>query len=289
MIKSYIRLLQALLRYYPIRLGKGFLATTLFPNSELPDGEIVTTREGIKVIIHPDWMYKWLYLYREYEPEETAVFKRIVRKGDLCFDVGANFGYYSCLFAKAGATVHGFEPLPSNFLLNQETVKLNRLEAEILTNNIGLGASPGEFTIFSFEGLSNGHASATTLGRQDARPHICKITTLDEYCDKARIKKIDFMKMDIEGHELECLKGGATILSGLGAPIIHFEVNAECLKDRGLDANEILNLLSNYGYTRFYRISKQGRLVNTHQSIVKMNCDYVAFKDSHDLRIKQLI
>lgn len=289
MVKLHVRLLRALLQYYPIRLGKGFLATTLFANSELPDGEIVCTREGVKVIVHPDWMYKWIYLYREYEPEETVVFKRIVKKGDLCFDVGANFGYYSCLFARLGATVHAFEPLPSNYLLNQETVKLNRLEAEILTNNIGLGAASGEFTVYTFAGLSNGHASATTLGRQDSKPHVCKITTLDEYCEKARIEKIDFMKMDIEGHEYECLKGGARVLTGGGAPIIHFEVNAECLADRGRDANELVRLLAGYGYSRFYRISKYGKLIDIHQSITKKNGDYVAFKDCHDQRMARLI
>lgn len=109
---------RAILQHYPIRFGKGFFANMAIKNEELPDGLIVETKEGIKVTVHPDWMYKWVYLYREYEPETTSVFKKIVRKNDVCFDVGANFGYFSCLFAKLGADVYAFEPLLSNYKLN---------------------------------------------------------------------------------------------------------------------------------------------------------------------------
>ena len=283
------QLLRAIVQHYPIRFGKGYIANMLFNSKNLPDGIIVTTKEGIRVEIHPDWMYQWIYLYREYEPETTLVFKRIIKKEDVCFDIGANFGYYSCLFAKLGSHVHAFEPLHSNYRLNIKTIEMNGFQDKVDSVNVGMGASSGTFTVYTFAGLPIGQASATTLGREDAVPHSCQISTLDDYCKRKQIENIDFMKVDIEGHELECFQGGANLLKGCNAPILHFEVNQQCLKDRGRNANEIVSLLTSYGYTRFYCITKSGLLQKVTQPIANSNADYIAYKAKDDKRMQHLL
>ena len=282
-----IGLLRPFLRWYPFAVGKGWLANKLVRDSAIPDGMVVRTKEGIRVEIHPDWMYKHVYLYGEYEPANTAIFKRIVRSGDVCFDVGANFGYFSCLFAICEAKVYGFEPLPEVCAMNKTALELNGLQDAVRTECIGLGAAEGTFSIYTFPGLSRGHATATDLGRADAVPHECSITTLDHFCDRNGVKTVAFMKIDVEGHELDVLTGGSSLLSTATAPVVHFEVNEHCLADRRLDANTIVDLLKRYGYSVFFRIKHYGGLESVKGTISNRNSDYLAFKENQLWRIKR--
>ena len=83
-------------------------------------------------------------------------------------DAGANFGWYSALFG-GSCKVLAFEPAPTNVALLRDTVELN--SGDVTVHDFGLGAASGQFTVFTFEGLPHGHASAFDLGRPDARPH----------------------------------------------------------------------------------------------------------------------
>jgi FkbM family methyltransferase len=219
------KLMRPLARLYPLQMGKGWIAY-LLKDQNVPDGELVRTSEGVLLRTRPDYLFKHAYLFGEYEPALTAVFTKLVRAGDTCFDVGASFGFYTCLFALRGARVYAFEPLPPSFALNQDAVQLNGCGANIKAFNAGLGERPGSIRIYTFKHLSLGHASSSDLGRLDAVPHECRITTIDEVCEQEAVNHISFIKMDVEGYEYEVLKGGQTMLSRADAPIVHFEVNA---------------------------------------------------------------
>jgi hypothetical protein len=66
---------------------------------------------------------------RSYEWRETLVLKRILTPDDICFDVGANIGYYSTLMAKIAyrGEVHAFEPVPINWHILKINLILNKL------------------------------------------------------------------------------------------------------------------------------------------------------------------
>jgi FkbM family methyltransferase len=282
-----IEWLRHFLRLYPLAYGKGWLANKLVPDSAIPDGMVVRTKQGILVTVHPDWIYKHIYLYGEYEPANTSIFTRLIRPGDMCFDVGANFGYYSCLFARCGAKVHGFEPLPSMSALNKETLELNGLQDKVHTWNTALGASEGTITINTFPGLSQGHATAVDLGRDDAVANECAVTTIDRFCARNGIHTVSFMKIDVEGYELDVLSGGSAMLAAPEAPVVHFEVNERCLASRNLDANAILDLLKRCGYSVFFRIKHYGGLEIVKGAISNRNSDYLTFKENQLWRIKR--
>lgn len=279
--------LRPVLRRYPLAYGKGWLANQLVRDHAIPDGQVIRTKPGVWVAIHPDWIYKHIYVYGEYEPVNTAIFMRVVRPGDVCFDIGANFGYYSCLLARCGAKVYGFEPLPAMWALNRATVELNGLQAAVQTEATALGASEGTIVIHTFPGLSQGLATATDLGRSDAVAHECAITTLDRFCASTGIRTVAFMKIDVEGHELDVLTGGSTLLAAPMAPVVHFEVNAHCLAGRRLDANAIVDLLRQHGYSDFFRIRHYGGLARITTAISNRNSDYIACKANQLWRIKR--
>jgi FkbM family methyltransferase len=261
-----------------MQIGKGWIAY-LFKDRNVPMGELVRTKDGILVKTRPDYMFKHVYVFREYEPVNTAIFRRIVKPNDLCLDVGANFGYYSCLFAHWGAQVYSFEPVPATFALNQETVQLNHLEASVRSLNCALGETPGSFRIFEFKELSHGHSSSCDLGRPDAVAHDCQVITLDGFCAEHGIDKIAFIKIDVEGFEYEVLKGGRVMLGKPDAPTLHFEVNGECMRHRKMDPNQIIGFLRDCGYTEFLQIGRYGGVKKAPDMLPLTNYDYLAFKD----------
>jgi FkbM family methyltransferase len=272
---------RALLRLYPLPFGKGWLANLLLKDSDIPANEVVSTRDGLKFRIHPDWIYKHIFLYGEYEPVNSRLFRRLVRPGDVCVDVGANFGYFTCLLADRGCTVYACEPLKDMCDRVLDSVALNGLQERVHLKNVALGENVGKVEIFTFRNLSVGHAATIDMGRDDALAHECQMMTLDALCEEERIENVTFVKMDVEGHELAVLKGGRQLLSRRNAPVVHFEVNENCLAARGVNPNQLLTLLESYGYHRFFSIGKYGGLRPVTRRISSRNGDYVAFTETN--------
>jgi FkbM family methyltransferase len=272
------KFLRPVARLYPIEMGKGWIAS-LLKDQSIPDGEVVRMNEGVLMRTHPDYMYKHAYLFGEYEPVLTAVFKKLVQPGDVCIDAGASFGFYTCLFALRGARVYAFEPVPASFVLHAEAVRLNGCESRVKAYNSGLGERAGTLRIHTFKNLSLGHASSSDLGRADAVPHECPITTIDAVCAEESVDQISFLKMDVEGYEYEVLKGGQRVLSKANAPVVHFEVNGQCLRHRNLDPNSIVSLLKGYGYKEFLQIRRYGGVRKAPDKLSLSDSNYLAFKD----------
>lgn len=277
-MKLVAKFLRPVARLYPIEMGKGWIAY-LLKGRNIPDGELVRTTEGVLLRTRPDYLFKHAYLFGEYEPVLTAVFKKLVQPGDVCFDAGASFGFYTCLFALRGARVYAFEPLPASFALNEEAVRLNGCESKVKAFNAGLGERTGTIRIHTFQNLSLGHASSSDLGRADAVSHECRITTIDAVCAEEPVDQIAFVKIDVEGFEYEVLKGGKKMLSQANAPIVHFEVNGQCLRHRNLDPNRIVSLLKGYGYAEFLQIRRYGGVRTAPDVLPLTDSNYLAFKD----------
>ena len=134
---------------------------------------------------------------------------------NIVFDIGANKGDWtgSVLAINPHAQVHCFEPVDDTFLLLQA----NQFPSNVRLNKLALSASEGTATMYtvgvsgcnslidrqwSFDGSNESHQS-TTIHK----------TTLDLYCAQNNINKIDMMKMDIEGSEMDVLKGSSEMLT----------------------------------------------------------------------------
>ena len=270
-----VGLARSVLRAYPFLRGRSRLSSFLltgvpagsptgppgFVVRSLPERAVVRCRHGIVVRVLRDEMYVWPYLYGDYEPWNTRVFRRVVRPGDIVFDVGANFGWFTALFAKwVGPTgeVHAFEPVAHLARLTEDAIALNHVDGVVRLNIAALGADEGSLTVFTFDGLPHGHASASNLGRRDAVGHPCRLTTIDHYVERASLPRVDFVKVDVEGHELEVFLGGAQTLGRPDAPIVSFEVNPACLRPRGIGAGDLQSFLEGVGYTAFWSLDRHG-------------------------------
>ena len=78
--------------------------------------------------------------------------------------------------------------------------------------------------------------------------------TLDNFAKKEKIKKIDFLKIDIEGNELSVLEGAKNLIKGNKISLIEFEFNEMNAYSRTF-FKDFINLLPNF---KFYRIMPKG-------------------------------
>ena len=124
----------------------------------------------------------------------------IPEPGAIVIDGGVFDGSTSALFADLGCKVYGFELDRNNF----EVAKILAKKKNFTVENLGLGSYNHEIKY-----TSNGSGSRFDLNGKDT----AQIVTLDDYVRDKKIPRVDFIKMDVEGAELEVLKGAAlTIL-----------------------------------------------------------------------------
>jgi FkbM family methyltransferase len=271
-------------RHYPFVPLRGRLSWLNGRVEDIPRGEVVSTREGLRVRVMPDDMYYNVYFWGDYEPYNTKIYRRIVREGDVVLDVGANFGWFTALFARwvgDAGYVHSFEPVPFIHALAAETVELNGVGAQVTLNPFGLGTENATIPIFTHAGLPHGHATSADLGRDDFVRHECQILRLDDYCEQNRIVSFRFMKVDVEGFERDVFMGGTRVLSAEDAPIIAFEINSDCLRHRSLRGTDVIATLREFGYTDFFSFTTRSGIRRLEVQHVEVGTDCLVAKPTH--------
>src|SRR5262249_18523270 len=92
----------------------------------------------------------WLLMHGEWEPEETALFKKLVRPGDVFVDVGGNVGYYRRLALRLGAsTVYAFEPQVDTFELLSKNVIINWMTSMVTCEQVAAFSRTRELEFFA--------------------------------------------------------------------------------------------------------------------------------------------
>lgn len=173
----------------------------------------------------------------KYSGEEFLVSKiaDIFENADTVFDVGANVGDYSLLLRKyfKDAQIHCFEPGHKTY---QELLSnLNGVEG-MITNNAGLGeCEETKDLYYNSEGSTLASLFKRDLdyrGIPFEQHEKVDIITLDGYCEKNGINKIDYLKLDVEGNEISVLKGAQRMLGEKRIFNIQFEFGGANIDSR---------------------------------------------------------
>lgn len=156
-----------------------------------------------------------LLIYRPYswdkntidEVYSSRVYDELFRpsKGSVVFDIGAHIGIYTLKASKIVGNkglVISVEPEPQNFSFLLKNIKLNRLD-NVNPINVALGSKKGHVCLYLCEDNTGGHSTVVKSGRWIQT----RLTTLDELADQFNLTKDVFIKIDVEGAELEVLKG----------------------------------------------------------------------------------
>lgn len=155
---------------------------------------------GFKSVVYPD---SGIF------PDYLSIHKFFKKKKyNAIFDLGAFIGDTAYCFAKKFncKKIYAFEPDPDNYKILIENIKLNNLEKTVIPVQLGVGKENSYFYLIKGGAGSSIHKDKTENSVK------VKIKTVDDFVAKNKIKKVDFIKMDIEGAEFDALKGAVKTL-----------------------------------------------------------------------------
>lgn len=205
-----------------------------------------------------------------YTNGELRVMQTFLKKFRVIFDIGSNIGEWTklALDINKDLEIHCFEPSQYTFKKLIE----NNFSDNVICNNIGLSSRKGERTFFIFENGSGLNSLYKRIGSeyilgeklQDKEETIL-LDTLENYCSERNIKEIDFIKIDTEGHELEVLKGGESLIKKGQIKVIQFEYGGTNIDSHVL-LKDIFNFFNKLDYS-FYKIfPKHLKLIKKYDS-----------------------
>lgn len=256
-----MRLARAWTRHVPMARGKDRLAALAVRLTTSPPTEVLCeTVDGRRLFVDPaSDAYRTVYFKGSYEPGVSALVTRLLRSGDVCLDIGANIGWYTTLCASlVGPTgaVHAFEPLPPTFRRLERNVQLLGDAAHVHLTCAALGETPGTGTLHVFPGVPDGHTSLSAFGRSDAATHACAVTTIDACLTERGLDAVTFVKLDIEGAELACLRGADRLFAQPTPPLWIVEMALATSRGFGYAPDDLVRYLETHGDYEFFAIGE---------------------------------
>jgi FkbM family methyltransferase len=169
---------------------------------------------------------------------------------DQCLDVGANLGTYSILLSRNCDRVYAFEPAPISF----ESLQILNIK-NVVAYNLALGGESGEMEIALpvIDGKVD-HALATLRPLagsefENVEKHKVKVAKFDDFATKIDFNRIDFVKIDVEGFEMQALRGMSRLLK-LKKPDLMIEIEQR----HNPDYLDVFDFLRELGYESFVTI-----------------------------------
>jgi len=195
--------------------------------------------------------------YHDAERAEYTFYISYLRSGMVVFDVGANVGELTTLFSHfvtPAGSVHAFEPVDQAYerlqavvaVLGRSNVVLNKIAVAERTESIVLNLYDEEhlsWNTVASRPMRKGGADVLPVARREV-----PAVSLDDYCDERAIDRIDLLKIDVEGAELDVLHGSERLLRARAIRCCVFEFGATTL-EYGVDPSAISTYLGSCGYS----------------------------------------
>lgn len=185
----------------------------------------LTTESGkIKIATNQTSYLTQLLFWDGYKMfEYSKIFEEISKEISVFLDIGANIGYYSLLSTKSNPNirVYAFEPAhgPKHFL--NQNIKLNHFSNNIKPVDLALSKAVGKIDFYEVKSLKykyinynlagEGNAGTKTTSRNFIKNTVSS-TTLNDFIINNNLDKIDLIKIDTEGTEVEILKSGKSFI-----------------------------------------------------------------------------
>jgi len=198
-----------------------------------------------------------LLLFNAHEPLVTKLLTRELKEGMTCLEVGANIGYYATLESKIvgdEGKIIAIEPSPRNFHYLKINLELQK-RSNYQVHNFACGNQEGEMNFL----VSDKSNRCMVIKDGDEIPSDLKvikipIKKLDEFLKEKEIGKIDFLRMDVEGYEMNIIEGAKKLLTKF-KPIMLVEVHPVIL---GHDlTKKFFNELKTCGYEKGYLVPRE--------------------------------
>lgn len=220
----------------------------------------IELQNGLSIWLPPDDLYVSPSIAKgAWEPAETAFLLRTIGRGAAVLDIGAMVGWFTLHAADAvgpSGAVYAFEPQANICRLLRRSVLQNRLEQIVAVHEMALSDNAGTVWLHqttgepSDRGRNLGHTWISDTPRPQNFLDVGKASSVRLDDIKIR-RKIDFVKLDVEGAECQVLRGGeATIRQSL--PTIMCELYPHMLQMVGGTTGEaLIELLESWAYKPF--------------------------------------
>ena len=226
-----------------------------------------------------------------YETGTLHVIAKCLTKGNHFIDVGASIGLMSVFagrLTKEGKVL-SFEPQKERFEVLKKNIELNGCH-NIQPFNNGLAEKPGKAKLFT------DYFSPSVVDdlNHQSRYEEINMLTLDDVLKMEKIQQVRFIKIDVEGFEMNVLKGGQHLLSGKNPPIVCVEY-VRRLQQMNNPETSLFHFLKNVNQYRIFQLEKTSstvsKLIEKHDEKSLKDCDNLyCFMDSHlnELSSKEL-
>jgi FkbM family methyltransferase len=178
---------------------------------------------------------------------------RNLRSGMVFLDIGAHHGIYSIVAAKrlgTDGTIVAFEPSLREFRRLRLHLRLNRMHW-VRAEPVAIGAAASTRRFFQvIEGDSTRGGLQPPVTRDEVVETCVETVRLDDYVSRFPLKRVDIVKLDVEGGELEVLQGASKVLTTF-RPVFICEVLDAATHAWGYEAREIVLKFQSFAYSWF--------------------------------------
>jgi FkbM family methyltransferase len=205
-------------------------------------------------LMSTDIAHKAIVFCGFYELPVSQRIAQLAKVGSLMVDVGANYGYYSCLWAaaKENNRAIAFEASPRNFSALKLNLQRNDLADRVDLYEMAVGKEAGSLPFSLGPDEQSGWGGLLTQS-EDTSIEV-PVVSLDDFFLKNQCQHIDVLKIDTEGADTWVLQGAEKLLRSHKVSHIFFEENVTRMSALGIEPGEAQNLLEQYGY----RVEKLG-------------------------------
>ena len=218
-----------------------------------------------------------------FEPAERAFVQRFVQPGMTVLDIGAHHGFYTLLASKLvgpNGRIYAFEPSPRERKALRLNLRLNRCK-NVSVEGFALAGQDSQGILHVVDQWQTGCNSleppAADVTSTSTSVSI-QVRRLDTWVLKKDIRKIDFIKLDVEGAELEVLRGTGEALRTILRPVLLCELQDVRTAVWGYKPKDAALYLSKLGY-KWFHLGPGGSLVPAKENDSALDGNFVAVPD----------
>lgn len=195
------------------------------------------------------------YFTSEYEADNYSFLKSHIKQGMHIIDIGAHIGLFSvCTSQLTGPTgkIVCFEPTPGTFAILKETLRLNHCN-NVAAQQAAVGAVPGKATFYVGDEEGD-NSNSLVLNKGKSHGYDVTVTTVDKVCQDHNLKP-SLVKVDVEGAELDVLKGAVNTMTTT-RPLMILGLHPSFIDIKGDSLQQIWDIIKERRYEVIYNDSK---------------------------------
>jgi FkbM family methyltransferase len=196
-----------------------------------------------------------IYLLGAFERSTVLTLQKLVKPGDIVFDIGANIGAHTLGLARSvgpSGRVFAFEPTDFAFAKLKGNLALNHeLQARTSPHQILLSSklsAPSQQEIYASWPLEKDDSVHPKHRGRLASTRDASVDTLDHFVEREGIDRVNLIKIDVDGQELPVLQGGINLLKKF-RPLLVMEVSPYIHAEHNNNFSSLISLLLDAGYS----------------------------------------